>query len=571
MTNTQTDAKKEAGQAAVLKQKAHAYVAGMEGEGNGTNFGRVPTDRLLIVEALNDWSAGSLGEGGSVRFTYGGADPTCATVGELQELLSRVHRGPALLYPVTGFLLSDDGEGLRYRQLEASYRLTAHSDNSRASAINVAEAKHVSDTDACHQLWLLCATEDCVAYLEHQMDSYGLELEEEETAAVRRLISGFIQDQFSPGQVWNAIWRSVKHAAALSKRQYFNNAKAAKTIPKQIDKVLAEALGDTSFQAYDRVVATPVGAVLMLFRQKFGIGDATPGRSVREALVADAALAPAQEETSDESGTDGDCVPERVLLQGTLYFSRQYTELDRIALSCIDGVQLDPESPDWDDAGEIGRMDFTASDLYAFNGRTFFQAVLGPLNIDPPGDDEVAQRTLSMPEDKWSRETVYRALASEALMAAGVTPSAARQMSWASQYPIEPDELVAMLKGIPLSSGLTAMRVKYASIDNDYSVHKDVIAAGNYTFDIPEASFEPEGDDRDIAASVLAGDIERLAMILATSVARTIRCDIEANQAALLERVAQKLFDMARETQARDAARPPCSPDPVETRGSLAD
>lgn len=377
MKNTKPDAKEEAKQAAMLKQKADAYVAGMEGEGKGTNFGRVPTDRLLIVEALNDWSAGSLGEGGSVRFTYSGADPTCATVVELQELLGRVYRGLALLYPVTGFLLSDDGEGLRYRQLEASYRLTAHSDNSRASAINVAEAKHVSDTDACHQLWLFCATEDCVAYLEHQMDSYGLQLEEEETAAVRRLISGFIQDQFSPGQVWNAIWRSVKHAAALSKRQYFNNAKAAKTIPKQIDKVLTEVLGGTSFQAYDRLVATPVSAVLMLFRQRFGIDDTTPGRRVREALAADAALAPTQEDTSDEDDTQGDYIPERVLLQGTLYFSRQYTELDRIALSCIEGVQLDPEFPDWDDAGEIGRMDFTASDLYAFNGRMFFQAVLG--------------------------------------------------------------------------------------------------------------------------------------------------------------------------------------------------
>ncbi len=563
MTNTQQDAKKEAGQAAILEQKAHAYVAGMEGEGKGINFGHVPTDRLLIVEALNDWSAGSLGEGGSVRFTYSGADPTCATVGELQELLSRVHRGLALLYPVTGFLLSDDGEGLRYRQLEASYRLTAHSDNSRASAINVAEAKHVSDTEACHQLWLFCATEDCVAYLWHQMDSYGLQLEEEDAAAVRRLISGFIQDQFSPGQVWNAIWRSVKQAAALSKRQYFNDAKAAKTIPKHIDKVLTEALGNTSFQAYDRLVATPVGAVLMLFRQRFGIDDTTPGMRVREVLAADAALAPAHEESIDEGETQGNSVVERVLLQGTLYFSKQYTEFDRIALSCIEGMKLDPGAPDWDDAGEMGRMDFTTPDLYAFNGRAFFQAVHELLAIDPPSDDEVAHRALSTPEDKWAREAGYRALASESLTAAGVTLTAARQMSWAMQYPIEPDELVALLKGIPLPSGLTGMRVKYASIDNDYSVHKDVIAAGNYTFDIPEALFEPEGDDRDIVACVLEGDAERLAMILAASVARTIRCDIEANQAALLERVAQNLLDMARDTQSRDAARPPRSPDSI--------
>ena len=554
MKNSKLDAQEEARHAAVLKQKIDFYVAGMEGDGKGVNFDCVPTDRLLIIQALNDWSAGTLGESGSVRFTHSGADPTCATVDELQELLGRVRRSPELLYPVTGFLLSDDEKELRYRQLEASYRLTAHSDSSRASAINVAEAKHVSDTEACHQLWLFCATEDCVAYLEHQMDTYGLQLEEKETTAVRRLISGFLQDQFSLGQVWNAIWRSVKHAAALSKRQYFNNAKAAKTIPKQIDNVLTKVLGDTSFRAYERIVATPVGAVLMLFRQRFGVDDTTPGMRVRKALATDAALAP-QEESSDEGSTQGDYIPERTLLQGTLYFSSQYTELDRISLSCIEGIQLDPESPDWDDAGEIGRMDFTASDLYALNGRTFFQAVLGLLNIDPPSDDEVVQRALSMPDDEWARGRAYRALASEALMAAGVTPAAAKKMSWASQYPIEPDELVAILQGIPIPSGLTAMRVKYANIDDNYSMHKDVIAAGSYTFDFPEFSFEPEGDDRDIAASVLAGDAERIAVILATAVARAIRCDSEANHAALLKNVAQNLLGMAREGQDYDAAR----------------
>ena len=150
MKNAKLDPKEEARRAAVLKQKTDAYVAGMEGEGKGINFGRVSTDRLLIVEAFNDWSAGFLGEGGSVHFTYSGADPTCATAGELQELIGRLHRSPILLYPVTGFLLSTDTEELRYRSLDASYRLTAHSDGSRASAVNVAEAKHVSDTEACH-------------------------------------------------------------------------------------------------------------------------------------------------------------------------------------------------------------------------------------------------------------------------------------------------------------------------------------------------------------------------------------------------------------------------------------
>jgi len=425
MKKRQKGKEEQAKRAAVLEEKAAAYVAKMEDAGKGINFDRVQADRLLIVEALNDWSAGTLAGGGNVRFTHSGADPTCATVAELREILGRAHQNPVLLYPVTGFLLSTDADDLRYQQFEATYRLMPHSDGSRASAIKVAEAKHVSDTEACYRLWLFCATEDCVAYLEHQMDAYGLNLMEQEDTDVRRLISGFLQEQFSLGQVWNAIWRSVRHAAALSKRQYFNNAKAAKTIPKHIDKVLTQALGDPSFHAYGRPVATPMGAVLMLFRKRFGIGDAMTGLRVREALAADANLAPAQEEDSDADYAQADEAPERVLLQGTFYFYKQYTEFDRIALSCIDDLRLEQEAPQWDDAGQLGYVKFTAPNLYGFNGRAFFQAVRELLGIDPPNEDEVAQRVICAQGDQWARATAYRALTCEALIDAGVGADAA--------------------------------------------------------------------------------------------------------------------------------------------------
>lgn len=571
MKNAKPDAKEAARQAALLKQKADAYVFGMEGEGKGTNFDRVPTDRLLIVEAFNDWSAGLLGEGGSVQFTFSGADPTCPTADELQELIGRLHKSPVLLYPVTGFLLSTDTEELRYRSLQASYRLTAHSDGSRASAVNVAEAKHVSDVEACHQLWLFCATEDSMAYLEHQMDTYGLHLEEEDAAAVRRLISSFLQDQFALGQVWNAIWRSVKHAAALSKRKYFNDAKASKTIPKQIDKVLTEALGDTSFQAYDRIAATPVGAVLMLFRKRFGIDDTTPGAQVREILAADGAHASIQEQIEDEDGSQIDEVSQKVLVQGTVYFSKLYTELDRIALGCIEGIQLDSKTPDWDDAAAIGRIDFTASSLYSFNGRIFIQTVFDLLNIDRPSDDELEKIARSLPDDKWARDAAYRALLSELLTAAGVTSAAAKKLSWASQYPIEPNELVTIFKGIPIPSGLTAMRVKFASVYDDFSEYKDVLATGDYTFEFPEISFEPEGDDKDMVACEAKGDSERIAVMLSTAIARAIRCEVPASQAALLEKVAENLFEIASEIKSHAAIKPQRAPDSAPAGGSLAD
>lgn len=549
MKDTKSNTKETARMATLLKQKVDAHIAAMEG--SGTDFTRAPKDQLLIIEALNNWSVGSLGEGKNVSFTHNGINPTFATPEEFQEIISRVHRYPALLYPVSGFFLSNDSESVKIKGLDASYRLRAHTDNSRTSAVNIAKSKQISDNEACHQLWLFCATEDCVAYLKHQMETYRLLFEEKEDADVRLAISHFLQDQFSPGQVRNAIWRSVRNAAALSKRQYFNSAKAAKTIPRHIRKVLTEASNDMSLRSYDRIADPPVGAVLMLFHQKLGIDDKTSGINVRKALAAAAAPASEKAKISDK---DDRKIPEKALVRGTIYFSKRYTEFDRFALSCIEGLQLNPKSPDWDDTGELGRMNFTASDLYAFNGRKFFHAVCRLLSIQLPSKNEVTQRALSMPEDRWAHETAYDELTSEALVAAGVTLAAARQICWVNRYPIEHEELVIMLQGTPIPSGLMAIRVKYADLSDKRGLLKDVIASGNYIFKFPELSFESEDDDRDIATSVLSGDTERLARKLATATARSIRCGSEADQTFLLERVAQNLLEMAKEARARNTA-----------------
>jgi len=119
-------------------------------------------------------------------------------------------------------------------------------------------------------------------------------------------------------------------------------------------------------------------------------------------------------------------------------------------------------------------------------------------------------------------------------------------LSCANDYPIEPEELVAMLRGIPIPSGLVAMRVKYAGISKGYSEHKDVIAAGDFTFHFEQSALETESDDRAIAASVATGDADRLAKLLASSVARAIRSNSEEDQTALLQRVACTLLNLSK-------------------------
>lgn len=127
-----------------------------------------------------------------VRFTCRGADPTCATEEQLPNLLRRLHEHQALLYPVTGFLQSEDEQPLRYRPMEATYRLRPHLDGSRASAVRVAESKHIADINAAHQLWVTCVIEDCFAYLAQQMNLYSLWPEEEEALSTKRLVASYV-------------------------------------------------------------------------------------------------------------------------------------------------------------------------------------------------------------------------------------------------------------------------------------------------------------------------------------------------------------------------------------------
>jgi len=243
----------------ILDQKSHGYIASMERDDQNTDYSRLETDRLLILEAINDWSGRRLVEGDEVTVTYSGDDPCCATMFEASELLLRLHKSPVILYPVSGFSLSDTDD-LRFTRLMASFRMAPHINNSRADAIGITEASHIQDLESAMQLWVFCASEDCMAFLFHHMENHGLVLEEEECVAARRILASALQNRFSIGQVWNAIWRSVKDAAALSTRQYYNLPKAARTLPKKIDKILSVAIHDADFEAYARPTALPMGA-----------------------------------------------------------------------------------------------------------------------------------------------------------------------------------------------------------------------------------------------------------------------------------------------------------------------
>ena len=188
--NSSTDRK------ALLKEKTDRYIAEMEASGAGVNYNNVTTDRLLILEALNDWSGRLLAEGGDLKLTYECDDPACTTPYEMDALIGRMHAKPVLFYPVSGFSLADD-DGLRFNHTSSSYRLMPHAGGSRTDAIGIAESSHIQDVDAAMNLWSLCATEDCLAYLKYQMAEHGLYFGDDELSATRQIIASALLTNFS--------------------------------------------------------------------------------------------------------------------------------------------------------------------------------------------------------------------------------------------------------------------------------------------------------------------------------------------------------------------------------------
>ena len=162
------------------------------------------------------------------------------------------------------------------------------------------------------------------------------------------------------------MWRSVRQPQHSRTGSTLIGSRLPKRFLRTSTRSWNEALEDSSFQAYDRSTSRPIGAVLSLFRQRFGVGDSTPGEGER-VLAADAALAPQSDATDNCAASVSraeDGVPEQTLARGTLFFRKEFTELDRLALACLEGAQFESEVPTWDESDIVSSIEFTLPDLY---------------------------------------------------------------------------------------------------------------------------------------------------------------------------------------------------------------
>ena len=536
---------------ALLKAEADKYITSMEGRDAGINYTHVATDRLLILEALNDWSGRLLAEGGDIRLTYACDDPACATQYEQFELITRIHASPAMLYPVSGFSLSDK-DSLRFSMESSTFRMTPHAGGSRSDAIGIAESTHIQDVDAAMNLWALCATEDCLAYLNYQMREHGLYFDDEELSATRQIITSALLTTFSVGQVWNAIWRSVRDAAALSARPYYNVAKAAKTIPKKIDKVLTQHAGDRGgFADYDRLASLPMGAVLTLLLNRFGIEDDSRGPEDRAKFTDDAALAP-KRPTPDVEPDEG-----RAIVRGTLFFLGDINSQDRMLLSCFDNLQTDTQEPEWDESHTIGRLVFTLSDLYAFDGHAFLRKYLAAHGVPEPTPDDISRHAAAAVARKAigsEREDVsgHRGAMEEALIKTGINPDAVPHIYSLLRYPLAPEDVLRMLDCLPDEWGLAAVRSDFAHVYSDCFEGSNGFYTSGFSLLFPEERLEPAGCDTDLLMALAKGDFDKLAELVASTILLSVDIANGDLKRQVLQRVSQRLLAHADPSSAHE-------------------
>jgi len=373
------------------------------------------------------------------------------------------------------------------------------------------------------------------------MENHGLVLEEEECVAARRILASALQNRFSIGQVWNAIWRSVKDAAALSTRQYYNLPKAARTLPKKIDKILSVAIHDADFEAYARPTALPMGAVLTLLSVRFGIHDAMPGQQVREKLANDAALAP--RDSSDEDAFDAITT----VTCGTMYFHPSFTDVDRMILKCFSGITFETEEPTWDAGGTYGQLQFSVDNRYAFDGKAFIRQFFAMMNVPVPSTEDIARfakaaQDYNQKTGRFVDESGWSGAISDALAKMGVEKNAAERISKGVRYVVSTDDVVGLAQDIPLTAGLCAIRERYAYISADYIEHIDHLRTGDLTLSISEQDFEPYSQDLDMVTDILEQNLDRLATRIADALSTNLISSRDSDQKArLLALIGEKL------------------------------
>lgn len=252
------------------------------------NYLEAPDDIAVLVLALNRALGGRYFQ---ISFKSELCSSLCST--GLDSLLTRLLDQGALIHcPLKAPANAYEFEGgkIRYYYSRVVFEATpsAHDD---IDIISCLENRPFINGAVLTPLWLEYAAGECMAYFLDLTRMHGLETEMQEEEKVLNTVRTALE-RYSISNLWSAIWKVIQDAAALSTTQYYNNRRAAATLPNKLRNHLATVeAGKKRLGIWKRTSKQPLPALGHVFHQIFGVDENTPGEDVVKQF---AALAPSE-------------------------------------------------------------------------------------------------------------------------------------------------------------------------------------------------------------------------------------------------------------------------------------
>lgn len=269
-----------------LSAELSARLAEIEGRNNQRviDYEKIPDDAALILIALNNAINPRLLTGLFRRDQCQGLAPCFTSL-----LITKLWKAgviadlPSKALPGAYFL--EEGQVWHYSDKVSYFLLSDQVLGKTEAALDSLRTRAYTQFSLIRELWLDYALSECMLYLYDQCSLHRLQTSDENDGQVQSVLRTSLET-YSVSQLWSVIWKVVRDAASLSTREYYNNEKAAATIPGKIKRYLERVVREgLNVKSWDRPVDQPAGTLGDVFYEYFGLDEDTPGLEAMAVLA----------------------------------------------------------------------------------------------------------------------------------------------------------------------------------------------------------------------------------------------------------------------------------------------
>lgn len=174
---------------------------------------------------------------------------------------------------------------ISYYPSKIIYQMTQpSSDLTRAAALTSIRQREFRPSVALAELWLDHACSECLRYVHDQAELHNLPIDNDLHLQISSVIR-VAAKTYSVSEIWSLLWKVVRDAASLSRRDYYSPSKAAATLPNKVKRQIERVnKGEVVVKPWSRPDHQPTGTLGELFSEIFGIDEDVSGHIAMEIL-----------------------------------------------------------------------------------------------------------------------------------------------------------------------------------------------------------------------------------------------------------------------------------------------